>query len=309
MFRKLFGLSPQSKDESKSLLPDALRQSILHSLGLKSVPVMPGAAQRAFKIATNPNAEALDFVEVFEADEGLSARVLKIANSVFYDRGGGSRTIVEAVSVIGITELKNLLNATVLANLFPVKHPLRAQLWSHNIATALTAQILARNVFPNSTDQAFLAGLMHDVGKLLILQQHLDNYERVMRKGLADGIESTEAEVRAYPFNHTHVGQLVAERWNFSADLLDAIANHHKPWTDIERGSLTGLIKVSDIAVHAVGLGAGRDSGANRKIYSPWLDDAWTFLHIPLKEQKLLLQQASLAFDSEYQTYESWGRP
>lgn len=308
MFRKLFGLPTASKDVSKAVLTDALRQSILQSLGLKSVPVMPGAAQKAFKIATNPNAEALDFVEVFEADEGLSARVLKIANSVFYDRGGGSRTIVEAVSVIGISELKNLLNATVLANLFPVKHPLRVQLWSHNIAAALTAQILARNLFPNSTDQAFLSGLMHDVGKLIILQQHTDNYDRVVRKGLADGIESTAAEVRAYPFDHTHVGQLVAERWNFSADLRDVIANHHKPWADIERASLTGLIKVSDIAVHAIGLGAGRDSGLHRKIYSPLLDEAWSFLCIPLKEQKSLLQEASLAFDSEYQTYESWGR-
>lgn len=85
MFRKLFGLSQQKSEESSALIPDALRQSILYSLGLKSVPVMPGSAQQAFRLATNPNAEALDYVEVLEADEGLSARVLKIANSVFYD--------------------------------------------------------------------------------------------------------------------------------------------------------------------------------------------------------------------------------
>lgn len=308
MFRRLFGLSQTKNEEKTSLVPDALRQSILYSLGLKAVPVMPASAQQAFRLATNPNAEALDYVEVLEADEGLSARVLKIANSVFYDRGGGSRTIVEAVNVIGITELKNLLNATALLNLFSVRHYLRAQFWSHNIATALTAQVLAQELFPSASDQAFLGGLMHDVGKLLILQQHLDNYERVVLKGLVDGLETTAAEVREYPFDHTHVGQLVAEKWNFSPELYDVIANHHKPWSEIQRGSLTGLIKVSDILVHSSGLGAGRDSGMYKKIYAPLLDDAWEFLNVPSKEQKRLLHEASRTFDMEYQTYESWGR-
>ena len=63
---------------------------------------MPAAAQQAFQLATNPNADARDYIEVLEADEGLSARVLKLANSVFYDRGGGSKTISEAVMVISV---------------------------------------------------------------------------------------------------------------------------------------------------------------------------------------------------------------
>jgi HD-like signal output (HDOD) protein len=163
MFKKLFGLGAKKDEEKQTLLPEAIRKSILHSLGLKSVPIMPGAAQQAFMLATNPNAEAHDYIEVLEADEGLSARILKIANSVFYDRGGGSRTIADAVNVVGLAELKNLLNATALSNLFPVRHHLRASFWTHNIATALTARVLSRSVYPTGTDQAFLAGLMHDI--------------------------------------------------------------------------------------------------------------------------------------------------
>lgn len=305
---KLFQRSPSKEPQEQPRIPEALRQSILQSLGLKSIPIMPGAAQKAFSLSTNPNAEARDYIEVLEADEGLSARVLKIANSVFYDRGGGSRTIIDAVNVVGTTELKNLLNATVLASLFPVRHYLRAELWTHNIAVALTARLVAQSLYPHRAEQAFLAGLMHDVGKLLMLQQHLETYERVVKKGLAEGLESVVAEVRTYPFDHTHVGQMIGEKWNFSADLHTAIGDHHLAWIDVEKGSLAALVKLSDLIAHSGGLGAGRDSGAWKKIYAPLLEDAWAFHDVPVREQRQLIAEASREFDSEFQMYESWGK-
>jgi putative nucleotidyltransferase with HDIG domain len=308
MFKKLFGSSTPKIEPSPPLISDALRQSILHSLGLQSVPVMPGAAQEAFKLATNPNAEAMDFVAVFEADEGLAARVLKIANSVFYDRGGGSKTIVEAVQVVGIAELRNLLNATTLSGLFPVKSALRAEFWGHNVATALTARVLARSLLPGKVEQMFLAGLMHDIGKLLILHQHVENYEKLVRRGLVEGLQSTEAEVRVYPFDHTQVGQMVAEKWNFSRELYDAIGDHHKPWHDIAKDSLTAIIKLSDLITHVAGFGVAREAALHQKLYSPLLEDAWAFLDIPLKEQKRLTQEAALEVNTEFQAYETWGQ-
>jgi len=308
MLKKLFGFSQQKKPEQEPLMSDGLRHSILHSLGLKSVPVMPGAAQQAFTVATDPNAEAHDFVAVIEADEGLSSRVLKIANSVFYDRGGGSQTIVEAVQVLGISELRNLLNATTLANLFPVRHPLRTEFWAHNVATAITARVVARSLLPSKVEQMFLTGLMHDLGKLLLLQQHVDSYERVVKQALADGTEAPSAEVKAYPFDHTHVGQLVAERWRFSRELYDAIGDHHKPWQDVPESSVTSIIKLSDMLVHATGLGANRDIAAYQRIYSPLLEDAWQFFRVPMRDQKRLMQEVSLDFNAEFQTYETWGR-
>jgi putative nucleotidyltransferase with HDIG domain len=269
---------------------------------------MPGAAHKAFSLSTNPNAEARDYIEVLEADEGLSTRVLKIANSVFYDRGGGSRTIVDAVTVVGTTELRNLLNATVLASLFPVRHYLRAELWTHNIAVALTSRLIAQSLYPHQADQAFLAGLMHDVGKLLMLQQHLETYERVIKKGLAEDLDSVSAEVRVYPFDHTHVGQMIAEKWNFSEDLHAAIGGHHAPWASIERGSLAALIKLSDLIAHASSLGAGRDAVAWKRVYAPLLEDAWAYHDVPVREQRRIISEASREFDSEFQLYESWGK-
>ncbi len=306
--KKLFGFGRRNEDDQPAQVPAGLKQSILQSLGLKSVPMMPGAAQEAFRVATNPNAEAHDFIDLLEGDEGLSSRVLKIANSVFYDRGGGSKTIVDAVNVIGISELRNLLNATALAGLFPVRHHLRVELWGHNVATGITAKVLARALLPALVDQVFLAGLMHDVGKLLILQQHVDNYERVVKRGLADGLESTVAETNAYPFNHAQVGQLIAEKWNFSIDLYEAIGDHHKAWVDIKEGSLTSIIKLSNLIAHVSGLGTTRDAISYQRVYGPLLEDAWAYFKVPMREQKNLLQDVHLDFDAEFRNYEGWGR-
>jgi len=308
MLKRLFGFGKDPHAPEVSRVAEGVRNSILHSLGLKSVPIMPGAAHEAFRVATNPNAEAHDFVELLKGDEGLSSRVLKIANSVFYDRGGGSETIVDAVNVIGISELRNLMNATALAGLFPVKHHLRTELWGHNIATGIAAKVLARALMPALVDQVFLAGLMHDVGKLLILQQHVDNYERIVRRGLAEGVDSILSEHTVYPFDHTQVGQLIAEKWNFSIDLYEAIGDHHKPWADIRRDSLTSIIKLSNLIAHTLGLGITRDSLLHQRMYGPLLDDAWAHFGVSSRDQKRLLQEADLDFSSEFQNYESWGR-
>ena len=309
MLRKLFGFSRNNGEKIEApLISDGLRQSILHSLGLKSVPAMPGAAQEAFKLATDPNAEAHDFVAVVEGDEGLSTRVLKIANSVYYDRGGGSRTIVEAVQVLGISELRNLLNATTLSNLFPVKHYLRAEFWAHNIATAVTARAITRAMLPQKESQVFLAGLMHDLGKLLMLQQHVQEYERVVKQGLSLGIEAPKAEVKVYPFDHTNVGKLVAEKWNFSRELCEVIGDHHRQWSDLERDSLTAIIKLSDMITHVEGLGVSKEVSAYQRIYVPLLEEAWEHFAIPARERKQLLQDVAFDFNTEFQLYSGWGK-
>jgi putative nucleotidyltransferase with HDIG domain len=309
MLSKLFGSKREEVSTKGGLvpLPVGLRQSMVTSLGSKAIPSMPKASHQAFQLATNPNADARDYIEVLEADEGLSARVLKVANSVFYDRGGGSKTIAEAVTVIGISELKSLLNASALSGIFPLKHPLRAQFWAHNIASALTSRQLAKTALPAQTDQAFVGGMMHDVGKLLLLQQHTDIYERVYRRGLSEGIDSIAAEAEEYPFNHTHVGQAIGERWNFSPELIGIIRNHHDQWKDIEPNSLVGIVKASSIIAHVLGLGAQRDGFVLKRIYEPRLAEAFEYLRIPMGSQPNVLREAELSYNSEHELYESWG--
>jgi putative nucleotidyltransferase with HDIG domain len=305
MLSKLFG-SKWRDSEEHPRLAEGVRQSIITYLGIKSLPIMPKIAQQAFQLATNPNAEPEDYIEVVERDEGLTARVLKIANSVYYNRGTGSKTISEAVTIIGATELKCLMNSTALSNFFPSRNPLRAQFWAHDIAVGITARTLAQITDPAHTDMAFLGGLMHDIGKLFMLQQHTTKYEKVVTHGFSEGLESVDGEVLEYPFDHTQVGHLIAERWHFSPELVAVISRHHKPWKEIPRHSVLGIVKSANIITHALALGAGREANQARRIYEPMLPEAFQHLGIAEPMQKEILERAASTFEEERSLYESW---
>ena len=153
MFGKLFSRNKDKagRDKAPGLAP-ATARSVLTVVGSQAIPAMPSAAQKAFQLSIDPSAEARDFIQVIESDEGLSARVIKIANSVYFDRGRVNETIEDCVLVIGINELRSLLNATTLSEIFPSRHPARSQLWANDIATALISRSLAGRICPGKED-------------------------------------------------------------------------------------------------------------------------------------------------------------
>ncbi|MBX7145400.1 MAG: HDOD domain-containing protein [Oligoflexia bacterium] len=298
-FRKKKAKEPPS---GAPLLAPGTTQTILNVIGARSIPSMPGAAQKAFKIATDPKAEARDFVEVFESDEALSARVLKIANSVFFDRGHQTSTIEDAVTVIGLNELRSLLSATSLSEIFPSKHPTRATLWSHDIAVALTARALARRSCPQKQDLAFLGGLMHDVGKLLLLQRCPEEYQRALRLVEHEGLDFVKAEEHRFPFTHTEVGQLIGEQWHFSPELVAIIRRHHDDWSALSQPGLelVALIKAADTLAHALGLGHSVSMAKLKAKHEERLPDVWAALGIPEPDRVEMLDSLKKTFTLEH---------
>lgn len=309
MLSGLFGKNkPRSAKPEIESLSSAVSSSIFGVVGSRAIPPMPGAAHKAFQLATDPNAEARDFIEIIECDEALSARVLKIANSVFFDRGKKSSTIEESVTVIGINELRSLLNANTLSDIFPSRHPARTQLWANDIATALTAKTLAARLIPGKAEAAFLGGLMHDIGKLLLLQRNSEDYTKIIRAVETEGLPFCVAEERIFPFDHTQVGQLIGEKWNFTPELIKIIRFHHAPWqSDSQTAqpgiSLPALVKAADIIAHSLGLGHPRTFGKFRSFAESALGEVWDNLSVPALEQKELLGQCKRTFELEYDLY------
>lgn len=262
---------------------------------------MPFSAQKAFQLSTNPNADAQDFIQLLESDEGLSARILKIANSVYFDRGRKSETLEQAVTVVGINELKSILNANSLSDLFPSSHPLRSFLWRHNVAVAIAAKVLASRLAPGLKDSAFMAGLMHDIGKLLLVQRAPEEYARVISNIEKNGVSFCRAEAEVFPFDHTEVGQLISEKWNFPEPLTAAIRNHHGalgPPT-----SLPFIITAADTAVHALGIGHPKNFSGVRQGAEKRLPEIWQQTGIQSSQTKGLLEELKKTIELEEDLY------
>lgn len=311
MFKFLSKKKPQP-EQSQSPLPLGIRDAILQVVGANNVPSMPAQAQKAFELSTDPNAEARDFIDVIQSDEALSARVLKIANSVYFDRGKKSETIEECVIVIGLNELRSLLNATTLSEIFPSKHPARSQLWANDIGTAIIAKHLAQRLMPEKQDLAFLAGLMHDIGKLLLLQRASEEYGRILKNVEDSGQEFSKAETQVFVFDHSEVGQLVAEKWNFSSELTAAIRRHHQNWQELSgndsASALTRIIKAADCIAHALGLGHARGFQRLKNNYSNQLEQVWEALGIASNERKDALLACERAYNVEHELYSQKGQ-
>jgi len=307
MLGGLFGKKKRSAgDSGPEHLSPALTSTILGVVGGRSIPTMPAAAQKAFQLSTNPKAEARDFIEVIESDEALAARVIKIANSVYFDRGKASKTIEDSVVVIGINELRNLLSATTLSEIFPSSHRARSQMWENDIGTAVIAKTLAQMYLPSQTEVAFLGGLMHDIGKLLLLQRSGGEYQKVLDLVERTGCTFCDAEAQSFPFDHTEVGQLIGERWNFSPELISIIRWHHQPWATLIKGGAIGLpliVRAADTIAHALGIGHPRGFARFKENALKDLGDVWSNLRIPEGSAREHLDRFQRAYDSERDLY------
>ena len=307
MLGKLFRsfVKKQNNAPVKVKLTSGVSDQILSVVGARGIPPMPGNAQKAFSLAVNPKAEARDFIDLIKSDESISARILRVSNSVYFDRGKKSTSIEDAVGVIGLNELRSLLNASSLTALFPSSHPARTLAWNNDIATALFSKFLADRFLPDASSSAFLAGLMHDIGKLLLIQRSTEEYTKIIRRVETEGIQFHIAESEVFPFDHTEAGLLVAERWSFTDDLKAVIRNHHLPFGTLSESGLVGIVKAADILSYTLGVVGNASFNRLRSALEEKLPEVWGFLEISEADGKELCKQLKRAFESEADLYRS----
>lgn len=310
MFGKLFGKKKKVESAQKyPALTTALERSILSTVGSGAIPSLPSVAQRAFQISTNPNADVDDFVDIIESDEALSSRLLRIANSVFYMRNEPTTSIPDAVRLIGLEEVKGLLNASTLSSLFPTNNRHRQYLWTNNIATAIIARGLASRFLSSRRSEAFLAGLMHDIGKLLLLQRSPTEYEKIFDMTRSGDRLFPECEGEFFPFDHTEVGLLIAGRWNFSQELCHVIRMHHSPWSEFvpKAFDLTGLVKAADHIAHAAGIGHPKSFFGFQRAHQESLPDVYAYLGVVESAGQELFESMQATVEEEIRQIEEFG--
>jgi putative nucleotidyltransferase with HDIG domain len=305
----MFGLFSKKKSKAEELpaLSSGLRTTINTFLGVRGVPPLPASAQRSFRLAVDPNASARDFIEAIESDEGISARIIKISNSVYFDRGVPSRNIEESVNKIGLNELRCILNANSLPELLPSHNQFRAQIWINDLATAIISRSLASTLAPAETNTAFLCGLMHDIGKLLLLQRDDVEYQKAIQLVKTTDYDFCRAEEEIFAFNHCELGQLMAEKWNFTPDIIAAIREHHKPWTDLAQkkgsASLAAIVKLADLIAHSQGLGHSMGFTGFRNRCEKQIDEGFNAISLPLNQKKGVIERCIKAYENDSDMY------
>ncbi|MEO7720203.1 MAG: HDOD domain-containing protein [Capsulimonas sp.] len=230
---------------------------------VKDLPSLPDVAVKVARTIDHPNAGAIDVARVLSRDQGLTARVLRLANSVFYGATRRISTVSDAIVLLGMRTVRNLAMASsveeVLGREVPGYSMRRGDLWRHSCACANAAQSLAATIHYPVPEEAFVAGLLHDVGKVLLSVHMQAEFTHVLKLTEDEDISFMVAEQRTLGFDHAEVGACVLERWNLPNPLVQAVRYHHAPMAQPEFSKLTALVHVADAICVLMGIGIGGD--------------------------------------------------
>jgi putative nucleotidyltransferase with HDIG domain len=182
------------------------------------------------EVARNPDAAAADLIKVVEGDPSLSARVLRLVNSAAYALRCKVNNLHQAISYLGFDQIRNLAITASVAKVFRDHETIgaykRSMLWRHMISVGVCARLVARRCrFPNFED-AFLAGLLHDIG-IILLDQHFHSAFVAAITDLTEGTPLAKTEQEHFGFDHTQFGERVATKWGFPSQVRAAIRHHH----------------------------------------------------------------------------------
>ncbi|HHO76917.1 MAG TPA: HDOD domain-containing protein [Deltaproteobacteria bacterium] len=248
------------EEKQEELTGQELKDRIFKTL--KDLPPMPQVAQKARKVLSDPNSSFTDLAKIIETDQGIVTRVLRMANSAYYGMSGNVSSVQHASVVLGTKTLMELLNLACSSEILGKNlqgYNLEAgDLWGHSLAVANASQIIAKKVHPYLEQDAFAAGLIHDVGKI-ILDPYIIEKKEEFRYFVQEAKESfLFAEKQILGFDHAELASEVCERWQIPEQIVLSIRYHHDPGPS-KGDDLSYIVHMADAIAIMSGIGAGMD--------------------------------------------------
>jgi HD-like signal output (HDOD) protein len=195
----------------------------------RELPVMPPIAAEVMRKAEDPDTDLSSIAQLISSDASLAVRVLRIANSSFYSMPRKIETLQQSILLLGYSTLRSVVIAASMKDVFARFGLAERLLWEQAGAAAVATNMLAREVGGLASDELFIGGLVHDVGKLVMHSQDEPRYQEVMREVYADNPDPIDIEHKVFGFDHCEVGELVMHKWSLPTRLASAVGAHHNP--------------------------------------------------------------------------------
>jgi HD-like signal output (HDOD) protein len=216
---------------------------------LNNLPVNPNIAAKVLALAEKQDFSYAAIEEVISRDPGLTTRILKIANSALYARQSTVTRLQSAITLLGINTIKNLVILVTGSSLFSrnLKSPFYSLFWRHSLATAFLARDLAgRSGVPEKAEEAFVAGLLHNIGQVALFLDGPAAYEELLARARREDRRIGSLEEEAYGTDHKRVGNEVLSLWSFPAVYRDAALEHGNDNVTSSHKQVVILVTVAD---------------------------------------------------------------
>lgn len=265
--------------------------------GIRNLPSLPIVVLDVLKSFEQTDASTGMLAEKVAKDQALAAKTLRIANSSFYGLSRKVTTIQQAITILGFDSVRTLIAAAAVTDVFSDNRQggfdFKA-FWRHAIGTGLCAKLLARQMKLNQ-DYAFVCGLLHDIGRLVLVTRFPEQYAAAMKYRAEQDCFVIEAERAVLQMDHAAVGRALAEYWKFPLIMQKAIANHHNPQGE-DLSDIPAVVHVAEATAHALDL--TRDDDDLVPVMS---EEAWKSLGLEAAAFRTICRDTETEFEDACQ--------
>ncbi len=193
---------------------------------IKDIQAMPSVIVKVLNVMKKPTVSMKELGDIVMYDQSLTIKILALVNSAYYGFSQQISSISIALSLLGMVKVKNIIVAVAMKPMMSNQGD--KELWKHSIRVAAGCEYLAELTKIMDADEAFIAGFIHDVGKIVLHSTNPKLYNKVV-EAVADGADILDAEKKYFDSDHVKTGSLLAKRWQLPILLANIISYHHNP--------------------------------------------------------------------------------
>ncbi|MEM9443756.1 MAG: HDOD domain-containing protein [Verrucomicrobiota bacterium] len=242
--------------------PKKIKQEVIELLG-SYIPSLPRVATELQRIISEEDFSYTKVEDLIMQDTALAAKILKIANSPVYGLSREVESISQAMMIMGMHEIKEIVMGTACVDAFKkfnMKHFDINKFCKHALACAVSARYLASNMGINPLEGYFVAGLIHDLGQIIMAKAFPEAYVKSLDLAVSKNLTTSNAEQEIFKFDHTIIAQAVLEHWKMPKALQAVARYHHNPGMADQFQQEVSIIHLSDAIVEAIGYSSGGES-------------------------------------------------
>ena len=221
---------------------------------LSDIPSLPSILSEASRLLQDPDVTSQQLARLIEKDQSITAKILRLVNSAFYGCQSRISDVNSAVVLMGFNTVRNaIISISVIkafANIKDMEQFKVEDFWRHALAVAITSRHIAVQFNSRATDESFVAGLLHDIGKVILSQWFRDLFVDSWKLARDTGIPFIQAENALSPLNHAQIGAHLAKKWRLPSDFAEAIRWHHSPHAFKLVKPVPAIVALSDAIVN-----------------------------------------------------------
>jgi len=234
--------------------PKVLRHKVEN---INTLPTVPSVLKRLSAVIEKPRITIVEISAFISNDPALTTKVLKMVNSAIYGFPGRIASVSHATMLLGLNVIKGLLLGV---SVFELMQKTMSGLYEHSLACAVASRVIAQKKNLKEPEEVSVAGLLHDIGKVILMLEFAEEYENAMKEAQEKRVSIFDAEKGQFNATHADVGGWLAEKWRFPRNLIEVIEFHHRPMLAKNAPLETAIVHMADLLVRARGFGFAGES-------------------------------------------------